>query len=252
MTSRIESKASSLAVLVIALTAVIPYILVSALMSGVCGPLVATCGKASTQAVTWDWPFSARPGFDPSSVHVTRWTQWHCARLFSQYCCFPCQHHSTNAPHSHPTILFLQGQVGGAWNLPKYCFWRHRHSPPPACTHSLTCVTKLPPEATHAADLKQGNSVHKCYTPGLPLVEISTESSRHCVHSSCFHMQFVVIISGTFYTWRKMGRPEDQKGPHTKFGQNRSNGKAEVVPAHATQVYRSTAPLIRNHGAKWR
>ena len=47
-------------------------------------------------------------------------------------------------------------------------------------------------------------------------------------------------------------RPEDQKGPHTKFGRNRSNGRAAVVPAHATFAFRSTAPLICNHGAKWR
>ena len=107
---------SYLAVLVIASTAVIPYTLVSALMSGaVCGPRVATCSIASTLAVTWNWPFSAetrvRSQFSPRETyggHSDTVPGFSPSAAVSSVSIIP------PTLHTHPTTLFLQGQLGGA------------------------------------------------------------------------------------------------------------------------------------------
>ena len=174
----------------------------------------------------WDWPFSAetrvRSQFSPCETYSGHSNN---VPAFSRRTSpFPCQQRqSTNAPH-----ILLCCSYKDKWaepgNLPnKVLFLEAPALPPPTHMHLLyilMCVTKLPREATSAADLKQGNSGHKSYTAGLPLLEIMTASRRHyadsCCSCSCCHMQFV--ISDMFYTWGKTGRPDEQEGLHTKFG----------------------------------
>jgi len=107
---------SYLAVLVIALTAVIPYILVTALLSGVYGPRVETCNINSIGHTGLSAP---RPGFDPRSVHARHGGQWHCASFLSQNFSFSLPASS----HQRSTCILLRCSYKDKWaepgNLPK-------------------------------------------------------------------------------------------------------------------------------------
>ena len=194
--------------------------------------------KHNLQAGTGSGISAPRPGFDPSSAHVTL-NGGHSGTLADFSCCSSVFPVSVIPPTgvTHAVCCSYKDKWAKPGNFTnKHSSRSHKFRP-----YIEPSTRKLPPEETDSnrADLKQGNSGHKCCTAGLPRLEMST--AKHvrkwwqCVNScSCSHTQFVMIISEKFYTWRKMGRREDQKGPHTKFGQNQSNGKVEVVLAHAT------------------
>jgi hypothetical protein len=127
---------SYLAVLVIALTAVTPYTLVTALMSAaVRGPRVATCSSASTQAVTWDGPFTAetrvRSQFSPRATYGG-----HSGTVpaFSRRTSVSPVSIIPRTLHTYPIVLLLQGQLGGAWEpFKQSTVLGDSGTPPPSC-----------------------------------------------------------------------------------------------------------------------
>ena len=55
-----------------------------------------------------------KPGFDPSQSMSHLWcTKWHCDRLLSSTSVFPCQYHSTNAPHSSSSTCCFTRRTNG-------------------------------------------------------------------------------------------------------------------------------------------
>jgi hypothetical protein len=121
------------------------------------------------------WPFSAetrvRAHFSPRE---TRWTVALCQLSLAELqFFFPASIIPTKAPHLSYYVVPTRTNGRGLRTFQtKHCSWRHRHTPTPVrLLYKRMSVTKLAPEATNAAGLKQGNSGHKCYTPGLPLPE---------------------------------------------------------------------------------